>query len=76
MGAYCKALNGLHNNVLLGQIMISSTRSKRVNENNHNMLHTQPIKSQYMQIFLFVSVSVSIIMQFVLITISNTRSKG
>ena len=28
-----KALNGLHSNVLLGQITISNTRSKRVNEN-------------------------------------------
>ena len=28
-----KALNGLDSNVLLGQIMISNTRSKRVNEN-------------------------------------------
>ena len=28
-----KALNGLHSNVLLGQITISKTRSKRVNEN-------------------------------------------
>ena len=28
-----KALNGLHNNVLLGQITISNTRIKRVNEN-------------------------------------------
>ena len=27
-----KALNGLHSNVLLGQITISNTRSKRVNE--------------------------------------------
>ena len=27
------ALNGLHSNVLLGQITISNTRSKRVNEN-------------------------------------------
>ena len=27
------AHNGLHSNVLLGQIMISNTRSKRVNEN-------------------------------------------
>ena len=36
-------------------------------------MHTQPIKSQYMQIFMFVSVSVSAL--FVLITISNTRRK-
>ena len=28
-----KALNGLHSNVLLRQITISNTRSKRVNEN-------------------------------------------
>ena len=28
-----KALNGMHNNVLLWQIMISNTGSKRVNEN-------------------------------------------
>ena len=28
-----KALNGLHSNVLLGQITIKNTRSKRVNEN-------------------------------------------
>ena len=32
-GLIGKALNGLHNNVLLGQITISNTRSKRVNEN-------------------------------------------
>ena len=53
------ALIDLHSNVLLGQIAISNTRSKRVND---NMLYTQPIKSQYMQIFMFASVSVSIIM--------------
>ena len=56
-----KALNGLHSNVLLGQLTISNTRSKRVNENIATIC-TQPIKSQYMQIFMFVSVSVSIIM--------------
>ena len=28
-----KVLNGLHSNVLLGQITISKTRSKRINEN-------------------------------------------
>ena len=28
-----KALNSLHSNVLLGQITISNTRRKRVNEN-------------------------------------------
>ena len=33
MGALIgKVLNGLYNNVLLGQITISNTRSKRVNE--------------------------------------------
>ena len=53
-GLIGKALNGLHSNVLLGQITISKTRSKRVNENI-------AIKSQYMQIFMFVSVSVSIV---------------
>ena len=56
-----KALNGLHSNVLLGQITISKTRTKRVNENIATTC-TQQIKSQYMQIFMFVSVSVSIIM--------------
>ena len=35
-----KALNGLHNNVLLGQITITNTRSKRVNENNKVVAHT------------------------------------
>ena len=56
--------HGLHNNVLLGQITISNTRNKRVNENITIMLHTKLIKSQYMQIFMFVSVSVSIIMHY------------
>ena len=55
------ALIDLHSNVLLGQITISNTRSKRVND---NMLHTQPIKSQYMQIFMFVGVSVIEILLF------------
>ena len=47
------ALNGMHNNVLLGQITISNTRSKRVNENittycTHNQtLNKLPIVSAH-----------------------------
>ena len=42
MGTYIigKALNGLYNNVLLCQIMISNTRSKRVTEHMTNVAHT------------------------------------
>ena len=70
MGTICKVLNGVHNNVLLGQIMISNSKSKRVNE---NIVHISIIKSLYMQIFTFVSVSDSVLLE--LITISNTRSE-
>ena len=50
----CKALNGLHNNVLLGQITISNTRNKRVK----SIVHISIIKFLYMQIFMLVLVSV------------------
>ena len=33
-----KAVNGLHKNVLLGQITISNTRSKKVSKKYNNML--------------------------------------
>ena len=51
--------NGRHNKVLLGQIPISNTRNKRVIKNNVQILI---IKSLYMQIVTFISVSVSVIM--------------
>ena len=57
----CKALNGVHNNVLLGQIMINNIRSKRLTKILKH-LHIPIIKSLYVQIFMFASVSVSIIM--------------
>ena len=58
--------------IFLGQIMISNTRSKRVND---NMLHTLPIKTVYMQSFMIVCFGFHYNALFVLITISNTRSK-
>ena len=61
----CKALNGLHNNVLLGQIMISNTKSKRVNENikTHANFHVSFSFGFHYNVLLE------------LITISNIRSE-
>ena len=44
--------------ILLGQITISNARSKRVNK-NINTFCIPKIKSLYIQIFMFISVSVS-----------------
>ena len=73
-----RALNGLHYNVLLGLIIISNTGSKRLGSMKvyQHVAHSTNKISIYMQIFMFVSASVSIIMLFLgQITISNTRSK-
>ena len=69
------AFNGLHNNVLLGQIMISNTRSKRVNENIKHFAHS------HNKIFIHANFHVSFCFSFhynvllELITISNIRSE-
>ena len=59
----CNALNGLHNNVLLGQIMISNIKSKRVKEKKH------------MQIFVSFSFDFHYNVLLELITISDIRSE-
>ena len=70
-----KALNGLYNNVLLGQKTISNTSSKRVNENIKHFVHLHN-KIYIHAIFHFsFSFSFHYIVLLDLITISNTRSK-
>ena len=58
-------LNGLHNNILLGQIMISNTRNKRVNENILYM--------QFFHVCFSFGFRYNVLLE--LITISNTRSE-
>ena len=67
-----KALNGMHNNELLGQITISNTRSKRVNK---NVAHTTNKVSIHANFHICFSFGCHYNALFVLITISNTRSK-
>ena len=70
-----KALNGLYGNVLLGQITISNTRSKRVNENIKQFAHLHNkifIHANFHFSFSF-GIHYNVLLE--LITISNTRSK-
>ena len=65
------ALNGMHNTVLLGQITISNTRSKRVNKN----IHATNKISIHAKFYICFSFGFHYNALFVLIAISNKISK-
>ena len=54
--------------------MICNIGSKRINENNYNIVHKPGVKYVYMQIFMFVSVSVCISIVECTIVLSDALS--